>query len=98
VLVWSATLVIGARSDPFGLLVCVGVAVWFGVQAFENVGMNLGIVPVTGLPLPFPSSAARRCSPPGWLCGWSTTSTSRARAGAGVSGVGRLGHPRGRDG
>ena len=30
-----------------------GVAVWFAVQAFENIGMNLGIMPVTGLPLPF---------------------------------------------
>ncbi len=47
------TLVVGARSDPFGQLVCVGVAVWFGVQAFENIGMNLGMMPVTGLPLPF---------------------------------------------
>lgn len=47
------TLVIGARSGPFGQLVAVGVAVWFAVQAFENFGMNLGITPVTGLPLPF---------------------------------------------
>ncbi len=47
------TLLVGAHSDPFGQLVCVGVAVWFGVQAFENIGMNLGIMPVTGLPLPF---------------------------------------------
>lgn len=46
-------LLVGARSDPFGQLVCVGVAVWFAVQAFENIGMNLGITPVTGLPLPF---------------------------------------------
>ena len=30
-----------------------GVAVWFLFQVFENVGMNLGITPVTGLPLPF---------------------------------------------
>jgi len=47
------TLLVGSRSDPFGQLVCVGVAVWFAVQAFENIGMNLGIMPVTGLPLPF---------------------------------------------
>lgn len=47
------TLVIAARGDPFGQLVSVGVAVWFAVQAFENIGMNLGITPVTGLPLPF---------------------------------------------
>ena len=43
-------------ADPFGrLVVRSGVAVWFGVQAFENIGMNLGIMPVTGLPLPFVS-------------------------------------------
>jgi rod shape determining protein RodA len=47
------TLLVGSRSDPFGQLVCVGVAVWFAVQAFENIGMNIGIMPVTGLPLPF---------------------------------------------
>jgi rod shape determining protein RodA len=29
------------------------VAVWLVFQVFENVGMNLGIMPVTGLPLPF---------------------------------------------
>ena len=29
------------------------VATWFAVQAFENIGMNLQIMPVTGLPLPF---------------------------------------------
>jgi cell division protein FtsW (lipid II flippase) len=39
------TLLIGSRSDPFGQLVCVGVAVWFAVPAFENIGMNLGITP-----------------------------------------------------
>ncbi len=47
-------LVVGARSgDAFGRLVAVGVATWFAVQAFENIGMNLQIMPVTGLPLPF---------------------------------------------
>lgn len=28
---------------------------WFAFQAFENIGMTLGIMPVTGLPLPFVS-------------------------------------------
>lgn len=41
------------RSDPFGRLVCVGVGTWFAVQVVENLGMNLGLLPVTGLPLPF---------------------------------------------
>jgi rod shape determining protein RodA len=31
------------------------VAVWFGVQAFINIGMTIGIMPITGLPLPFVS-------------------------------------------
>ena len=44
----------GTRSsDPFVQLVCWGVATWFAVQTVENIGMNLGLVPVTGLPLPF---------------------------------------------
>ena len=46
------TLVVGVRGDAFGRLVAVGVAGWFTVQAVENIGMNLGITPVTGLPLP----------------------------------------------
>jgi rod shape determining protein RodA len=49
-------LVVARRADAFGRLVAIGVAVWFGVQAFENIGMNLGLMPVTGLPLPFVSS------------------------------------------
>jgi rod shape determining protein RodA len=28
---------------------------WFTFQAFENIGMTLGIMPVTGVPLPFVS-------------------------------------------
>ena len=32
-----------------------GVVCWFAFQAFENIGMTVGIMPVTGLPLPFVS-------------------------------------------
>jgi rod shape determining protein RodA len=35
------------------MLVAVGIVCWFGFQIFENIGMNLGIMPITGLPLPF---------------------------------------------
>ena len=28
---------------------------WFAFQAFQNIGMNLGLTPVTGVPLPFVS-------------------------------------------
>jgi rod shape determining protein RodA len=40
-------------EDRFGMLVAVGIVCWFGFQIFENIGMNLGIMPITGLPLPF---------------------------------------------
>jgi rod shape determining protein RodA len=50
------TLMIAMRArDTFSRLVAIGVACWFIVQIFENVGMNLGMMPVTGLPLPFVS-------------------------------------------
>ena len=32
-----------------------GVVCWFAFQSFVNIGMTLGIMPVTGLPLPFVS-------------------------------------------
>ncbi|GAA2813339.1 rod shape-determining protein RodA [Kribbella solani] len=41
--------------DAFGRLVATGIVCWFAFQAFENIGMTLGIMPVTGLPLPFVS-------------------------------------------
>ncbi len=47
---------IAARADDqFGMLVAGGIAIWFAVQAFINIGMTIGIMPVTGLPLPFVS-------------------------------------------
>ncbi|HUC57125.1 MAG TPA: rod shape-determining protein RodA [Streptosporangiaceae bacterium] len=42
-------------EDQFGTLVAAGIAIWFAVQAFVNIGMTMGIMPVTGLPLPFVS-------------------------------------------
>ncbi|MFC6155821.1 rod shape-determining protein RodA [Kribbella jiaozuonensis] len=47
-------IAINAR-DAFGRLVATGIVCWFAFQAFENIGMTLGIMPVTGLPLPFVS-------------------------------------------
>jgi rod shape determining protein RodA len=55
VVLWRALSIARASEDTFGLLVAVGVAVWFAFQAFVNIGMTLGIMPVTGLPLPFVS-------------------------------------------
>jgi rod shape determining protein RodA len=47
---------IATRADDlFGVLVASGVAMWFAFQSFVNIGMTIGIVPVTGIPLPFVS-------------------------------------------
>jgi rod shape determining protein RodA len=48
----------GARTavDPFGSLICYGVATFIFFQTVVSIGMNLGLIPVTGLTLPFISS------------------------------------------
>ena len=44
---------IATRADDlFGMLVASGVAVWFAFQSFVNIGMTIGITPITGRPLP----------------------------------------------
>jgi len=52
---WRAVRIAAAADDIFGRLAAVGVACWFGFQAFQNIGMCLGIMPVTGVPLPLVS-------------------------------------------
>jgi rod shape determining protein RodA len=42
-------------ADPYGQMVCTGVIAWFAFQTFENIGMTLGLMPMTGVPLPFMS-------------------------------------------
>lgn len=55
IIIFRAIRAAGVADDMFGMLVASGVAVWFAVQAFINVGMTIGIMPITGLPLPFVS-------------------------------------------
>ncbi|WP_110181815.1 rod shape-determining protein RodA [Nocardioides solisilvae] len=55
VVIWRALAIAGATDDMFGRVAAAGIACWFGFQAFQNVGMCLGIMPVTGVPLPFVS-------------------------------------------
>jgi rod shape determining protein RodA len=52
---WRALRIAVHARDAFGRLVATGIVCWFAFQAFENIGMTLGIMPVTGLPLPFVS-------------------------------------------
>jgi rod shape determining protein RodA len=42
-------------SDNFGMLIAVGISMMFIFQILVNIGMNIGIMPVTGIPLPFVS-------------------------------------------
>jgi len=50
----ARTVLVGVRGDTaFTHLVAAGVATWFTAQVVENIGMNLQLTPVTGLPLPF---------------------------------------------
>ncbi|MFQ5611056.1 MAG: FtsW/RodA/SpoVE family cell cycle protein [Anaerolineae bacterium] len=54
-LLWRILRAADLAADPFGRLICTGVAAVIFVQAFVNVGVNLGLLPVTGTPLPFVS-------------------------------------------
>ena len=54
ILFFIRAFTIARRTDDlFGRLVCVGVISWFAFQTFENIGMTMGMVPMTGVPLPF---------------------------------------------
>jgi rod shape determining protein RodA len=53
IVLWRALRIAARTDDLFGRVAAAGIACWFGFQAFQNVGMCLGIMPVTGVPLPF---------------------------------------------
>jgi len=55
IMLWRALRIAGRSPDPFGKVAAAGIVSWFAFQAFVNIGMTLGIMPVTGLPLPFVS-------------------------------------------
>ncbi|CAN5237433.1 rod shape-determining protein RodA [soil metagenome] len=56
VLVWRLLVIAANSRDRFGALVALGIAAIFAFHVFVNIGMTIGIMPVTGLPLPFMSS------------------------------------------
>jgi rod shape determining protein RodA len=53
VVIWRALAISAMSTDVFGRVAAAGIACWLGFQAFQNIGMCLGIMPVTGVPLPF---------------------------------------------
>jgi len=52
-ILWRAIRIATLSKDPFGTLVAAGIASMFAIQMFVNVGMVIGIMPITGIPLPF---------------------------------------------
>lgn len=56
VLVWRLLVIAANARDRFGALVALGIAAMFVFHVFVNIGMTIGIMPVTGLPLPFLSA------------------------------------------
>jgi rod shape determining protein RodA len=55
VVIWRALVIASRAEDTFGRIAAAGIGCWLGFQAFQNIGMCLGIMPVTGVPLPFVS-------------------------------------------
>jgi len=48
-------IISGEAKEQFGRLLCVGIFVFFAFSCFQNIGMTMGIMPVTGIPLPMVS-------------------------------------------
>ena len=53
VLIWRALRIAVMSRDLFGTLIAAGIATMWAFQLFVNVGMTMGIMPITGIPLPF---------------------------------------------
>jgi cell division protein FtsW len=54
-LVFAAVRIAVRAPDVFGRLLAAGIAGWFGIQAVTNLGAVTGLLPITGVPLPFVS-------------------------------------------
>jgi len=53
VLLGTGTLAVSAARDKFGVLIAAGIIAMFAFHILVNIGMTVGIMPVTGIPLPF---------------------------------------------
>ncbi|HVF53892.1 MAG TPA: rod shape-determining protein RodA [Actinomycetota bacterium] len=52
-LIWRALRIAAMARDMYGTLVASGIAAFWAFQVFVNIGMTMGIMPITGVPLPF---------------------------------------------
>ena len=53
VVLFNGIRIAGLARDRFGTLIAIGVTVLFAVHVFVNIAMTIGLVPITGIPLPF---------------------------------------------
>lgn len=53
VVLWRGLRVAARCETMFGVLMAAGVVSWLAFQSFENIGMTIGIMPITGVPLPY---------------------------------------------
>ena len=56
VILWRAAHIGMTADDLYGRLIATGIVAWMAFQIFENIGMTLGIMPITGVPLPLVSA------------------------------------------
>ncbi|MEM7339137.1 MAG: putative lipid II flippase FtsW [Actinomycetota bacterium] len=69
-----------SAPDRFGMLLATGITSWLLVQAFMNIGMVLGVMPITGEPLPFVSAGGSSLVTTLAAAGFLTNVARRARA------------------
>jgi rod shape determining protein RodA len=53
VVLWRTYRIALTAKDAFGTFVAAGIGAMFAIQVFVNIGMTVGIMPITGIPLPF---------------------------------------------
>ncbi|WP_100446238.1 putative lipid II flippase FtsW [Glycomyces xiaoerkulensis] len=84
VLVYTGFRIARRSEDPFRMLVASGVTIWLAGQAFINIGGVLGLIPITGVPLPFISDGGTALvvvlAAVGMLAGFARAEPEAARA------------------
>ncbi len=53
IILFNSIRIAGLARDRFGTLIAIGVTMFFTVHVFVNIAMSIGLVPITGIPLPF---------------------------------------------
>ena len=68
-LIWRGLRIAYQAKDKYGCLIATGVLAMLLFHVMENIGMNLGVMPITGIPLPFISAGASSMTANLWAIG-----------------------------